>query len=84
LKSALYGFVFGLIAPVIGLFVGLQLSVAVANVLMWPVLLISLITNTPFGLMSVWLRLGAWIFSAIAWAAMFYLGSILVDYLRKS
>lgn len=83
MKSALLGFGFGLIAPLIGLFVGLQLSIVLANILMWPVLLVSMVTSTPFGMMSSGLRLAAWLFSAIAWSAVFYIGSIFIDRLRN-
>lgn len=72
MKKMLAGFVFGLIAPVIGLFIGLQVSTAVGNLLTFPIIGVSILLDVPFGLMSTAVRLGAWLFSGIVWAVIFY------------
>lgn len=72
-KAFIYGAVFGLIAPMIGLFVGLQLSTFLANILMFPFYIIGLFTEGPFGNWSMAMRVLGVLFSMITWGTVFYL-----------
>ncbi len=51
-KLILCRFLFGLIAPFIGLFIGLQMSPWLANILMFPFIIVSALTDIPIGMMS--------------------------------
>jgi hypothetical protein len=72
-KALVWGAMFGLIAPVVGLFVGLQISPIVANVLMFPIIGLSAVLGTPFGMWSPSLMLASVILSIAAWALAFAL-----------
>lgn len=72
LKPALYGFAFGVFAPVAGLFIGLQVSPLLANILMFPIIAVSALTGTPLGEMSglmIALMIGL---SGVVWALVFW------------
>ncbi|MEM7114699.1 MAG: hypothetical protein AAF614_19845 [Chloroflexota bacterium] len=71
-KSAIFGFVFGLIAPFIGLFFGLQVSVFLGNLLMLPFQAFFALTGIPFGEMSGLVVLLLTLVSGVLWAAIFY------------
>jgi hypothetical protein len=82
MKQLLAGFVFGLIAPVIGLFIGLQISTAVDTLFTFPIIGVSTLLDVPFGLMTTAVRLGAWLFSGIVWAVIFCIIGLLVGRIR--
>ncbi len=67
-------FLFGLLAPFIGLFVGLQISPLLANVLMFPFIIVSALTGTPTGTpigeMSGLLFTSLVLISGVAWAVL--------------
>ena len=71
-KSAIFGFIFGLIAPFIGLFLGLQVSVFLGNLLTLPFQAFFTLTGVPFGEMPGVIILLLTLISGILWAAIFY------------
>lgn len=72
------GFLFGLVAPVVGLFAGLQFSVPVGNVLSFPLIFISILTGQPFGDWSGLLIGTGFLFSGMVWALLFVILSKLL------
>lgn len=82
-KALIWGGVFGFVAPFIGLFVGLQLSPTIANILMFPVLLLSEVLNSPFGTWSPGFMLAGLLVSMAAWALVFAAVSALVKRVQK-
>lgn len=69
-KPLIYKFLFGLIAPFIGLFVGLQVSPLLANILMFPIIAVSAATDTPIGEMPGLLWVGMVLLSGVVWSAL--------------
>jgi len=55
------GVILGLLVPVIGVFVGLQVSTLLGNILAFPIILIVSITGTPFGYWGA----GMWVLAAV-------------------
>lgn len=82
-KALLWGGVFGLVAPFIGMFIGLQVSPMVANVLMFPVIGMSAMLQRPFGMWSPALMLTAVALSIIVWALVFLAISLFFKRIRK-
>jgi len=82
-KALLWGGVFGLVAPFVGVFVGLQVSPMVANVLMFPVLAMSVMLGSPFGMWSPALMLVALVLSVIVWALVFLAVKMVLGQMRK-
>ncbi|KKW44602.1 MAG: hypothetical protein UY94_C0019G0012 [Parcubacteria group bacterium GW2011_GWA2_56_21] len=82
-KALLWGGVFGLVAPFVGMFVGLQVSPMVANVLMFPVLAMSVMLGSPFGMWSPALMLVALVLSVIVWALVFLAVKMVLGQMRK-
>lgn len=76
-KPLLYGFAFGVVAPIVGLFIGLQVSPWLANVLMFPIIAVSALTGTPLGDMSGLFQAAMVLLSGVVWAALFWLISML-------
>ena len=70
-KAFVIGFIFGLIAPAIGLFLGLQIAPLLGNILIFPFLVISKIIDTPIGNWSLVLKIVGVIFSMIIWGLLF-------------
>ena len=70
-KALIWGGVFGFVAPFIGMFVGLQIFPNVANVLMFPILGLSMILGTPFGMWGMGTKLAALVLSVVVWALVF-------------
>lgn len=71
-KSLIFGALWGLIAPFIGIFFGLQVSVMIGNILAFPIIGLSYITGTPFGMWSMGMMLFALFTSIVVWAALFW------------
>ena len=82
-KALVWGGVFGLVAPFIGMFIGLQVSPMVANILMFPVIAMSAALNSPFGMWSPALMLTALMLSVIVWALVFVAIDMLLKQIRK-
>ncbi len=83
-KSIIFGAIFGLIAPFIGLFAGLQVSVVLGSILTFPLGLLYQITGTPIGMMSAGLLILGWLVSILVWAAIFYGVSRLIQAVQLS
>ena len=70
-KTLVWGAAFGLVAPLVGIFVGLQVSVWLGNILAFPLVGLSYLTGQPFGMWSVWMLLLSLGLSMAAWALIF-------------
>ncbi len=80
--ALLWGALFGLLAPIVGLFLGLQVSVVIANVLLWPALLMSSVLGAPLGTWNIWLMLGGMLVSVLVWALVFGIAHLIYKKLR--
>ncbi len=74
----MWGAVFGFLAPFIGMFVGLQISPIVADVLMFPIVGLAAVLGSPFGMWGMGLKLASLVLSIVAWAVVFMLISKLI------
>ncbi|MBI2612819.1 hypothetical protein HYW59_03380 [Candidatus Kaiserbacteria bacterium] len=79
-KALMWGGVFGLVAPFVGLFIGLQVSPVVANVLMFPIIGLAYVVGQPFGMWNPMLMLLGLALSVAAWALVF---SIVAKFLKR-
>ncbi len=75
MKIALWGFLAGILLPVFGLFIGLQVSPLLANIMLFPLLFLSEVTGIVFGNASGIQRLFFVLFSGVSWAALFFVVS---------
>lgn len=82
-KAALYGGIFGLIAPIVGLFVGLQVSTFFGTLLTFPVIGLSVLLDTPLGNMSGFEKILGLVASIIFWALVFQLVYCVYKKLRR-
>jgi len=76
-KALIWGAAFGLVAPFVGLFAGLQVSVWLGNILAFPLVGLAYLTGRPFGTWGVWPMLLAVGLSMVAWALIFGVVSLL-------
>lgn len=68
----IFGFIFGIICQFVGLIIGLQVSVTLGNILMFPtILLVSVFYGLPLGEAPGWLRLATLAFSGLVGAGIF-------------
>jgi hypothetical protein len=72
-KTYIFGILFGVLVPFIGIFVGLQISTTLGNILTFPVVAVSFITGTPFGMWNPTMWLLATVFSIAIWTAIFFI-----------
>jgi hypothetical protein len=72
-KYFLWGALFGMVSPFIGLFVGLQILPILGTVLMFPIILISKLIDKPFGEFSTMLIVLSVLLSIIVWGGVFVL-----------
>ncbi len=70
-KVAIAGFIFGLIAPVFGLFFGLQVSPTLGNIFTFPWIIIAMLTDSAFGYWMGVTRWIAFVFSGLVWSLIF-------------
>jgi ABC-type dipeptide/oligopeptide/nickel transport system permease subunit len=82
-KALLWGGVFGLAAPFVGMFVGLQVSPMVANILMFPIVTLSVVLGQPFGAWSPMLMLAGLAVSIVFWALVFAVINTLLKRIRE-
>lgn len=82
-KTFIIGAIFGVIASVLGLFVGLQISPVLANILLFPLLIISKIVQQPLGEWSIFLRIISLLFSMLLWGLVFSGITQLLSKLKK-
>lgn len=69
-KSTVFGAIFGLLAPPLGLFVGLQISTFWGNVLAFPFVIISKLTSIPLSDFPLYLKLLGWTISVLFWSLL--------------
>ena len=67
-RTTIIGGVFGLLAPFIGLFVGLQVSTVLATLLLLPFFVFSALTHTPIGDIDTWVWAFLVLLSGVLWA----------------
>ena len=72
-KLLISGGVFGLIAPIIGMFFGLQVSTVLGTIFAFPVIALVYVTGQPFGYWGGGMMVLAFALSAVAWALIFWL-----------
>ena len=65
------GFVFGLVAPLLGVLLGFDVMPWLSNLLLMPITMVSNLFDAPFGELPLALRLGLWFASALCWALLF-------------
>ena len=82
-KPILIKFSFGLIAPFIGLFVGLQVSPWLGSVLMFPFIAVSAVTGIPIGEMPGLLFGALVLVSGVAWAIVLSIPGVIRTQLGK-
>jgi hypothetical protein len=70
-RTYVLGALFGLIVPSIGIFVGLQVSTTVGNILAFPFIFVSLITGITLGMWSPVIWMAAIIVSIAIWTGIF-------------
>ena len=70
-----FGFVLGILAAFIGLFAGLQVSATLGTILLFPVIAVAAMTDTPIGAMSPPLFVAAVLVQGCVWALAAYAGS---------
>lgn len=69
----LWGALFGMISPFIGLFVGSQVLPFFGTVLMFPIVLISQLVDKPFGEFSIGLMIISVLVSIVVWGIVLVL-----------
>ena len=69
----LWGALFGLLSPFVGLFVGAQILPVLGTILMFPIVLISQIVDKPFGEFTITQIILSISFSVIVWGVLFVL-----------
>ena len=83
MKPALWGFFFGLLIPIFGLFVGLQFSALLANLMLFPLVVLSDLTGIVFGKASSLERILFVLISGVFWALLFFAVSRLSKFRRR-
>lgn len=69
--AIIIGGFFGLIAPFVGIFLGLQVSTILGDILAFPVIGLVYVTGTPFGMWEAPLMIVAFALSIVLWALIF-------------
>lgn len=64
------GIVLGLLAPIVGVFLGLQVSTFLSNVFAFPIIAVAMITGTPFGMWSPFFWVVGFVLSIIVWTGI--------------
>lgn len=82
-KHLIFKFLFGLAAPFIGLFAGLQISPLLGNILMFPFIAVSALTGIPIGEMSGALFGALVLLSGVAWAVLLSAPGFIRAHLNK-
>ncbi|MGI9273819.1 MAG: hypothetical protein ACR2PT_03035 [Endozoicomonas sp.] len=82
-RVLIVGFMLGLVLPVVGLFIGLQVSPALARLLLWPVSLLSGVTGVIPGDSTTTEKVLFLFFSGLCWALVFYILNSVMESFRK-
>lgn len=69
-KIHAYGIVLGLVMPIIGVFMGLQVSTTLGSLFAFPFIVVSYLTNTPFGNWNIFFWIIAFALSIGLWIAI--------------
>lgn len=77
-KALIAGGIVGLILPFIGIFLGLQVSVTLGNILAFPVVALAAILDKPFGTWPLPLLIFSFVLSSAVWALIFGFASKLL------
>lgn len=83
MNNFLWGSIFGLLAPFLGLFAGLQVAPVLGNILMFPFVIISKITGQPFGEFSTILKLLSWALSIVLWGFIFVIIAYIISAFKQ-
>jgi len=70
-KELIAGIIFGAVAPFLGLFFGLQLSIFLGNILTFPLIIESTLIDKPFGEFSIFWWGVSFLLSMILWPLIF-------------
>lgn len=70
--AALAGFVFGVVTPLVGVFLGLQVAPLLGTIFAFPLIAAGWLMGEPFGHLSAALRFAALLASGAVWAAIFW------------
>ncbi|MGB0893748.1 MAG: hypothetical protein ACPGUD_05015 [Parashewanella sp.] len=73
MRYAVAGFILGIALPVFSLYIGLQFSSVLANILLFPTSAIGYLLGKPIGETTMVFRLGLLLFSGIFWSAIIVL-----------
>lgn len=79
MKATFWGFLVGLLMPVFGLFIGLQVSPLLANIMLSPLVLLSELTGIVFGNASGLQQIMFVLFSGVSWALLFFVINRLIN-----
>ena len=82
-KHFLYGSIFGLLAPFIGLFAGLQIAPFLGEILMFPFVIISTVVGQPFGEFSTFMMVLSTSLSMILWGSIFVIVTKVISNFKK-
>lgn len=74
-KALIWGGLFGLVAPFVGIFFGLQVSTTLGNILAFPVIVLAYVTGTPLGMWHPALMFAAVALSVVLFALIFALAA---------
>lgn len=83
MKVFAIGFCFGLLLPVLGLFVGLQISPKLADFMTFPIQQLTALAHQPFGELPAMTRLVLWSCAGTVWGFIFLMLHWSWDKLRR-
>ncbi len=83
-RTYIFGILFGLVTPVVGIFAGLQISVMLGNILAFPFLVVSVFSGKPLGFWGLGLWLFSFVFSVVIWVYIFSLLEKILDSQTKT
>lgn len=70
-KAYIWGGVFGIVAPFLGVFLGLQVLPLLGSILAFPFVILTMVTGIPFGNFGTPLKLLAFLISVASWSTVF-------------
>jgi hypothetical protein len=77
------GAIFGLLAPFIGMFTGLQIAPFIGTILMFPFVAISKMISQPFGEFSTTMMVLSIVLSIVIWGFIFALFANIISKFKK-
>ena len=82
-KAFIFGAIFGLLAPIFGLFIGLQVSPALGSLMLFPFVLFSILLNEGFLNFPLFLKLFIGVLSVVLWGFIFVLISMGINRVKR-